>query len=310
MKKIVIADKSKQDFDPANPEPEFDPSKESKEAYTTVPSEIQALSPEQQHHITKTSAKLVGKEMKEAIAYLAGKKEEKINNPDYKFYVLNKDNTKIHSGWEYKEDALDAKKDCPDSTGKIYQLAGLKKLGIDPNVDSFWAVGDTCASTKTAAERIDVKCTYEDGNEIITGFNGTLEEAKKYFLGQYFNFGDTDEHPKDKMVKCVKVEEVKGETAAELPEEEEEEATPSLKEEMMNFLKKQYDGMLEPGWEYDAEVAIYYFANDYHSGQASELYSILSTSDFRPGRNSTLEDEGDSAQMMYADLESEFADKV
>lgn len=210
MKKIVIADKSKHDFDPANPDPGFDPSKESE---VTVPSEIIALTPEQQHHIMtpntnmKTSA-LIGKEMKEAYAFLSseGKRIAKVNNPEYVFFVLNKDNTRIHSGWEYKEDALDAKKDCPDSTGKIYQRAGLKKLGIDPDKDEFWAVGETCASETTAAERIDIKCTYSDGNVIHTGFNGTLEEAKNYFEGKYFNFGDTDEHPKDKMVKCIKVE--------------------------------------------------------------------------------------------------------
>lgn len=258
MKKIVIADKNKTDFDPANPEPEFDPSKES---YTTVPSEIQALTPQQQHHIMKTckpkTSALVGKEMKEAFSYLSKTArddvfyaetsklsvEEKTNNPDYKFYVLSKDNTKIHSGWEYKEDALDAKKDCPDSTGKIYQRAGLKKLGIDPDNNDSWKVGDSCT--------------------------GTTADSEEDF-------------------------------------EDEEEAAPSLKEEMLSFLDKQYGAEGKD----DAEVAIYYFATDFHSGQASELYSILSTSPYSPGPNSSLESEGDIVQMMYSDLEQEFGKRV
>lgn len=34
----------------------------------------------------------------------------------------------------------------------------------------------------------------------------------------------------------------------------------------------------------DAYCAIYWFASDHHSGQASNLYSVLSTSPYRPGR--------------------------
>jgi hypothetical protein len=48
--------------------------------------------------------------------------------------------------------------------------------------------------------------TFEDGNTLVTGFNGTLEEARAYYVGKFFNHGDTDSHPKDKMVKAIKVE--------------------------------------------------------------------------------------------------------
>jgi hypothetical protein len=34
--------------------------------------------------------------------------------------------------------------------------------------------------------------------------------------------------------------------------------------------------------ELDRESAIYWFANHYHSGHGSNLYSILSTSDYHP----------------------------
>lgn len=35
--------------------------------------------------------------------------------------------------------------------------------------------------------------------------------------------------------------------------------------------------------EFDIEEAIYWFSNDYHGGQSSNLYSALSASRFRPG---------------------------
>lgn len=53
-----------------------------------------------------------------------------------------------------------------------------------------------------------VKCTYSNGDSITTDINGSIEEAKIYFLGNWFNFGDTDEKPYDDMQQCIKVEEV------------------------------------------------------------------------------------------------------
>lgn len=50
------------------------------------------------------------------------------------------------------------------------------------------------------------KITFEDGNSFHTGFNGDIADLNAYYLGKYFNFGDTEEHPVDKMVKAVKVE--------------------------------------------------------------------------------------------------------
>lgn len=34
----------------------------------------------------------------------------------------------------------------------------------------------------------------------------------------------------------------------------------------------------------DAAAGLYWYANDYHEGQSSVLYSILSTSPYKPGR--------------------------
>ena len=52
------------------------------------------------------------------------------------------------------------------------------------------------------------KVIFEDGNYLISGFNGTLEDAVKYYVGIAFQFGDTEECPNDKMIKAVRVEEV------------------------------------------------------------------------------------------------------
>jgi hypothetical protein len=64
-----------------------------------------------------------------------------INQKDYKFYVigLNPQNiNKIHSGWEYKEDALDALEETEISGRKVLQVRGLKALGLEPKVNSDW----------------------------------------------------------------------------------------------------------------------------------------------------------------------------
>ena len=55
---------------------------------------------------------------------------------------------------------------------------------------------------------ITVKVTFADGNTLTTGINATLEEAQAYYIGQELQFGDTEEHPADRMVRAIAVEEV------------------------------------------------------------------------------------------------------
>lgn len=74
------------------------------------------------------------------------------------------------------------------------------------------------------------------------------------------------------------------------------------KEEMYSFLKNKYGG-----FEFDdfsAEEAIYWFAYDYHGGQNSNLYSVLSTSEFKPSRlHSGIENTDDElSKYMYDSL--------
>lgn len=116
--------KSEKPFSPADEEPDFDPSRE---FTTTIPSEIQAISAltkEQQKHIMSV-----------------GKKEDKANDPEYVYYVLNKAGDHIRSGWTCKEDAIEGKADDdPDYAGRIVHKKTLKQLGIDPEDNSVWRV--------------------------------------------------------------------------------------------------------------------------------------------------------------------------
>jgi hypothetical protein len=66
----------------------------------------------------------------------------------------------------------------------------------------------------------------------------------------------------------------------------------------LNFASESFD-------EIDIECAIYWFAANYHSGQWSNLYSILSMSEYNPG---PLERGPRSvAKLIYQTLEEEFS---
>ena len=57
--------------------------------------------------------------------------------------------------------------------------------------------------------------------------------------------------------------------------------------------------------ELDIEAAIYWFAHDYQGGQTSSLYEALCSSPFHPSLlHHSVEDEGETASMLYALLES------
>lgn len=74
----------------------------------------------------------------------------------------------------------------------------------------------------------------------------------------------------------------------------------SLRERMEHYI----DDVFPDADRFDIEEAIYWYASDYHSGQASELYRILSTSPFNPGPMSHGP-EG-MAEEIYNALVSEF----
>jgi hypothetical protein len=56
--------------------------------------------------------------------------------------------------------------------------------------------------------------------------------------------------------------------------------------------------------EFDREQAIYWFANDHHGGQWSELYAALCASEYQPGAIERCPD--GSGEDCYAALVEEF----
>lgn len=60
--------------------------------------------------------------------------------------------------------------------------------------------------TSKESKRHEIKVTFADGNVIETAINGTEEEIERYYLGNHFQFGDSEEQPFDYMVAATKVE--------------------------------------------------------------------------------------------------------
>lgn len=48
------------------------------------------------------------------------------------------------------------------------------------------------------------KVIFSDGDSLVTGFNGTLDDAKTYYVGNWFNLGSVE----DRMAKGISVQEV------------------------------------------------------------------------------------------------------
>lgn len=76
------------------------------------------------------------------------------------------------------------------------------------------------------------------------------------------------------------------------------------REEMVHFLRNQFEGSEID--DFDIEEAIYWFANDWHCGQWSNLYCVLSSSSFSPGMCQTEINRESTAGLMYEMLEFEF----
>ena len=58
--------------------------------------------------------------------------------------------------------------------------------------------------------------------------------------------------------------------------------------------------------DFDREAAIYWFANDWHGGQWSSLYSALSTSEYRPGMVARGPEPESMESMLYDALVSQY----
>lgn len=79
--------------------------------------------------------------------------------------------------------------------------------------------------------------------------------------------------------------------------------------EMLKFLKskaKAYEAS-----DFDIESAIYWYSSEYHSGQNSNLYSALSTTEYKPGRSAKdVTSDGFAAVELYNELCSKFGGTV
>ena len=57
---------------------------------------------------------------------------------------------------------------------------------------------------------VTVKAIFENGDSLTSGFNGTLDDARKYYVGERFDLTrDVDNGP-EILAKCVRVEEITG----------------------------------------------------------------------------------------------------
>ncbi len=79
------------------------------------------------------------------------------------------------------------------------------------------------------------------------------------------------------------------------------------KQEMLDYLEHIYSGLLDKNsFMFDAEAAIYWYANFHHGGQNTNLYSALSTSQFNPGPMARAPMKGSTERDMYLSLQSRF----
>jgi hypothetical protein len=84
-------------------------------------------------------------------------------------------------------------------------MRSMGSIARDAVPGSVWRKAGGISHKKESIDegRITVKVTAKTGETWTTGFNGTLADAKKYFVGNEFNVGVGD---RDKMVTVTKVE--------------------------------------------------------------------------------------------------------
>ena len=76
---------------------------------------------------------------------------------------------------------------------------------------------------------------------------------------------------------------------------------------MRAYLRTLQDGVEPDADASDREEAIYWFANDYHGGQWSNLYAALSTSTYRPGPSVNGPEPESQAEYLYEALVAAYA---
>lgn len=81
-------------------------------------------------------------------------------------------------------------------------------------------------------------------------------------------------------------------------------------DEMRSYLREQFGSECDPvdgmTLSFPVECAIWWFGNDWHGGQDSNLYSALSTSEYHPGAGESGPEPDSTDAMMYEALEEQF----
>lgn len=140
----------------------------------------------------------------EIVARLNRVVAEQMNQPGYKWYVVDVDTRKILSGWEFQADAKDELRNQPPLQAgkkppKVLSGRYLKGAGVDPNNDANWWQGGAPGepepeidevgvdemlrqqalhgSWEAAIASVEVLAANPNKNEIIKG----LQEIKKAF---------------------------------------------------------------------------------------------------------------------------------
>lgn len=79
--------------------------------------------------------------------------------------------------------------------------------------------------------------------------------------------------------------------------------------EMHSFLTQVMRRMHGEVDDFSIEAAIKWFACDHYDGSGSDLYSICSTSEYKPGRlTHSIEDEDETIQELYQSLRKKYVD--
>lgn len=109
------------------------------------------------------------------------------DDPEYQFYVLVKtdDGSKIHSGWEYREDAKEALEQT-EQDGTIANRRMVSRYGVDPKTDKDWLSADSHAAwVGSASNNIEEDADDEDDDD----------EQDKYSGWEYWDFKIAKEFP-------------------------------------------------------------------------------------------------------------------
>lgn len=108
--------------------------------------------------------------------------EEKINQSDYKYYIVNTKTRKIQSGWEYKEDADDNLKELIEFGQKdmsVHSKKSIKSLDIDPDDNSNW--GSSKDNYSIIKEALDFGVTEGDYDQADADkYLSVYESSGKY----------------------------------------------------------------------------------------------------------------------------------